>query len=505
MTRTESEASLKIRNNHKRFPGVYALKNASIDAYPGEVLALLGVNGAGKSTLMNILGGVLQADEGEIFINGTEAKILSPRDSEKYGIAFIQQEIQLFYNMTVYENIFLINLKDYKKYKMLPFLDKKLLREKAAGLLSTLGCYVNPNRKVNTLSVGEQQMVQIARALSQGGEILLFDEPTSSLSMKEKEKLFEIIRHLRDSQKTIIYITHYLDEVEKICDKVVIMRDGQIVGYGHALDFDKKRISDLMTPLERSFSKIESASAGKIVLSIRNLSGLKYPIGVNFDLHKGEVLGLWGLLGSGRSETIRTTLGFDEKISGEILYTKNGELEPIEPKKLFKECGYVTEGRHFDGLFLPMPLWENITSANLHTFSRNFFRVLNKKKEKNEGEKYIGEMRIASPDCDMLTQQLSGGNQQKVVIAKWLSKKSDILFLDEPTRGVDVGSKMEIQYLIRKLASEGVSCVVVSSEVEEIQEICDRIIVLREGAVAAELSKSEINNQRLIKACLGEV
>ncbi|MDO4279727.1 MAG: sugar ABC transporter ATP-binding protein [Lachnoclostridium edouardi] len=496
------EAALKINHCHKRFPGVYALKDVSIEAFQGEAVALLGVNGAGKSTLMNVLGGVLSADEGEILIHNKPVQIRTPGDSRACGIAFIQQEVQLFDNLTVFENIFLLELKNYRKMSYLPVLDKKKLCEKSEALLKPLGCYVDPGKKVSELSVGEQQIVQIARALSLGGEILLFDEPTSSLSMKEKENLFEIIRKLKESGKTIIYITHYLDEVEIICDRVIVMRDGQVVGRGKVSEVSKEMIVNYMVPSKMIFSSVDSQMTDEVVLRVENLRGQKNPKGLSFDLHKGEVLGLWGLLGSGRTETIQALLGLEPIESGRILYREKGNLKPISPKKLFKKCGYVTEGRHYDGLYLSRTLWQNTTGANLKGFSSRFLKILNSKKEKEEGRKYMHELHIAAAGEEALAMQLSGGNQQKVVISKWLCKNPEILILDEPTRGVDVGAKVEIQNLIRQLASKGMSCIVVSSETEEIQNLADNILVLREGYAGAYLQGEEINNQRLIKECI---
>lgn len=497
------KATLEIEHCHKWFSGVYALRDVSLEFCGGEVTALLGVNGAGKSTLMNVLGGVHRADEGRILIHGREVQINKPGDARRLGIAFIQQEVQLFGNLTVYENIFLVDLKEFRRYKGLPVLNKKLLCEKARNLLQPLGCMVDPNKKVSALSVGEQQIVQIARALSQGGEILLFDEPTSSLSMKEKENLFEIIRKLRADGKTIIYITHYLEEVEKICDKVIVMRDGQVVGKGSISEMDKNTIVNYMVPSKIVFDPVESRMTDEVVLRASNLVGEKFPADVSFDLHRGEVLGLWGLLGSGRTETVRALLGLDPLLKGEILYRGRGGLRPIKPRQLFRRCGYITEGRHYDGLYLSMPLWKNVTAANLGSFSRNLFRVLNTNREKAEGNKYIEDLHIAASDCEALVGMLSGGNQQKVVISKWLSKNPEILILDEPTRGVDVGAKMEIQNLIRQLAAKGVSCIVISSETEEIQKLADNIIVLCDGHVTAYLTGDDINNQRLIKECIG--
>lgn len=498
------EATLQILNCHKRFPGVYALKDVSIEAYGGEVVALLGVNGAGKSTLMNILGGVLKPDEGKILLHGREVAINSPSDARACSVAFIQQEVQLFGNLTVFENIFLVSLNKFRKYRYLSILDKKKLHREAKELLEPLGCKINPAKKVDTLSVGEQQMVQIARALSLGAEVLLFDEPTSSLSMKEKDNLFKVIRKLRDDKKTIIYITHYLEEIEMICDKVIIMRDGEVVGKGSTKDLDKESIINCMLPTKTIFSSVESHISSEAILSVSGLCGQTSPKNVSFDLHKGEVLGLWGLLGSGRTETVRTIIGLNQMLGGKLLYNYKGTFKPIKPQKLYRKCGYVTEGRHYDGLFLPMPLWKNITAANLLAFSGRILRVLSKKREMREGEKYVNELRIKTSGAETLVGQLSGGNQQKVVVGKWLSKNPEILILDEPTRGVDVGSKVEIQNLIRVLASQGIACIVISSETEEMQKLADNVVVLRDGRVVAYIKTEEINNQRLIKECIGE-
>lgn len=498
------EAALSIQHCHKRFPGVYALRDVCVEAFPGQVLALLGVNGAGKSTLMNVIGGVIRPDRGSVFIHGQEVGNSSPNVARAHGIAFIQQEVQLFGNLTVYENIFLMNLANYRRIPALPMLDRKRLVADARALLAPLGCDVNPARKVESLSVGEQQMVQIARALSSGGDILLFDEPTSSLSLKEKENLFEVIRKLRADGKTIIYITHYLDEVEIICDQVVVMRDGQVVRKGKVCDLPKAEIIASMVPEKVVFNTEESALGDEVVLRVENLSGERSPKNISFDLHRGEVLGLWGLLGSGRTETVRTLLGLDPMIGGSVSYRQNGQLKPIKPASLFAHCGYVTEGRHHDGLYLDMPLWKNTTSANLRAFSITPFRVLKNGAEKAEGERFIAELKIAAPNSEVLAMQLSGGNQQKVVLSKWLSKSAEILILDEPTRGVDVGAKVEIQNLIRRLAREGLCCIVISSETEEIQKLCDNILVLHNGEAKAYLQGDEINNERLITECLGE-
>lgn len=497
------DIGLEIKGVHKKFPGVYALNNVSFNAYKREVLGLVGVNGAGKSTLMNIIGGLFKQDSGEILIDGESVKFSNPIDAEKAGIAFIQQEIQLFYNLRVFENVFLMSLDEYKRNRFLPLLDKKQLCQETNRYLSLLGCVVDPKVKVEYLSVGEQQMVQIARSLSSGGKVLLFDEPTSSLSFKEKEKLFEVIRNLRDSNHTIIFISHYLDEVQKICDRVVVLRDGIVSGHGSIEEMSKEKITSHMMPEEVKFEGAKHHVSKEVVLRVKDLSGYRKPKKLSFDLHKGEVLGLWGLLGSGRTETIRAILGYDDIISGKIYYSDGEALKEINRKSLLKESGYLTESRHYDGLFLSIEIWKNITSANLKKYTRTLFSILDSKKEKEDALSYIKKLRIAAVDQFVKVAQLSGGNQQKVAIGKWLSKDPKLLFLDEPTRGVDVGAKIEIQNLIRGLADRGISCIVISSELEEIQNLCDSVVVMRKGEAVSHLQWNDMSNKRLLKECIG--
>jgi ribose transport system ATP-binding protein len=474
-----------------------------LEVREGEILGIVGVNGAGKSTLVNILGGVLKPDSGSIEVYGKVTQLSSPRDSEELGIALIQQEIQLFQEMNVYENVFLIDLQKYKRNRFLPILDKAALKERTSEYLEKLGCHVSPSRKVGSLSIGEQQTVQIARALAQGGKILLFDEPTSSLSFREKEKLFAVMRSLRESQHSLVFISHYLDEVQEICDKVAVLCDGKVKGFGLAADMNKEVMTALMIPKKIEFIETKSNVNNDVILKVQGLRGRKLPKALSFELHKGEVLGLWGLLGSGRSETIRAILGFEPILEGKIFLQSLEGLKEVKPRELRKECGYITESRHFDGLFLPLPIWKNITSSNLRNFARRLLAILKEKQERNEGRKYLTRLSIVAGSELESVQKLSGGNQQKVVVAKWLSRAPRILLLDEPTRGVDVGAKIEIQNLIRTFAGEGLACLVISSEIEEIQRLCDSAIVLRNGEKVATLGKGDMTNERLVRECLG--
>jgi ribose transport system ATP-binding protein len=346
-------------------------------------------------------------------------------------------------------------------------------------------------------------MVQIARALSQGGRILLFDEPTSSLTLNEKDNLFKLIRKLNKSNIIIFYISHYLDEILELCDRVVVLRDGQVTGEGKIGEISKDEIIRFMLGRDIEQSVIYSKQLqNKKILEVKGLCGERYPNHVSFSLAKGEVLGIWGLLGSGRTELVRTILGLDKKKSGEVLFGENGDMRPINPQDLFKHIGYLTEGRHFDGLFLNMPIWQNITSVFLKKFSTNKFKLLNVKEEKQAATQSISQVNVSAVDENMLVKKLSGGNQQKIAISKWFIKQPKVLFLDEPTKGVDVGAKAEIQNLISKMASEGVSFVIISSEIEEIISLSDRIIVIHQGEVVAELGKNEISKDNLMKGVI---
>lgn len=499
MKEARNAPSLQIDQLSRGFPGVQALDGVSITAYAGQVLGLVGVNGAGKSTLMNLLGGILQPDSGRILIEGVEVKIPNPRAAEDLGIAFIQQEIQVFDTLRVFENIYIADLNKWKKAGIFPFINKNELRRNALTYLELLGCDIDVNRFVGRLTVGEKQMIQIARALSQGGKILLFDEPTASLSTKEKERLFDVIRKLRDSGITIIYISHYLDEIFEICDRAIVLRDGAVTGGDRVDRLTKKMLVKYMIGRDiEEITEQRRPSLGEVLLEVKDVSGERLPLNVGFSLREGEILGVWGLMGSGRTELMRTLLGFDRMASGRVFYRVEDKLVPVRGSELFRYSGYLTEGRHHDGLFLQMPLWQNITSAALDRFSSGITRVLNKGKERSSAREYMGRVNVKATSEEMLTYQLSGGNQQKVIIAKWFMKDPKILFMDEPTKGVDVGAKVEIQRMIFERANSGTAFVIVSSEMEEMMALCDRMIVLHNGCLVSEIEKDEFSKERLM-------
>lgn len=376
------------------------------------------------------------------------------------------------------------------------------MKEEVKKHLGALDCHIDVDTPAHALTVGEKQMVQIARALSQGGgQILLFDEPTASLSDHETRRLFEIINNLRSRGYIIFYISHYLDEIFEICDRVVALRDGKKTG-GEApiSDINKEKLVDMMIGHVVETSKRKNVrNQDDVILRAENITGVKFPKNVSFDLHKGEILGVWGgLLGSGRSELFNTLLGFNKMLEGKISFNQDGNLEEINQKDLYKHVGYLTEGRHHDGVFLDMSIAKNITSSDLDRFTSKGIGILNYKKEKEESRKYMKQVNVKAVDENMVVSSLSGGNQQKVIISKWMLKDPSILFMDEPTKGVDVGAKAEIQNIIFDRSEKGMSFVVISSELEEIMNLCDRIIVIAEGKLVGEVDREGFSKEALM-------
>ncbi len=495
-----NKLSLQLNNISKTFPGVKALSDVSFVANPGEVLGVVGVNGAGKSTMMNILGGLLQPEKGgKIIINGEEVSIKNPKAAEELGIAFIQQEVQVFDTLNVFENVLASDFNKWTKGKT-PFLNKKDMKAEVKKHLDALDCHIDLEAPAFSLTVGEKQMIQIARALSLGGQIIIFDEPTASLSDHETSKLFEIINNLRKKGYIIFYISHYLDEIFEMCDRVIALRDGNKTGEASVTELNKEQLVNLMLGhLVEGAVRKDARDKDEIVLKAQNISGVKFPKDVSFNLHKGEILGVWGLLGSGRSELFNTILGIDKMTAGKILFNKAGKLEEVTHKQLYKHVGYLTEGRHYDGLFLDMPISKNITSSYLSKFASKLLGILNTRKENEESRALMKQVNVKAVDENMIVSKLSGGNQQKVIISKWFLKNPDILFMDEPTKGVDVGAKTEIQNLIFEKSENGMSFVVVSSELEEIMNLCDRIIVISDGKLVGEVSKKDFSKESLME------
>ncbi len=501
----ENNLSLELKNISKTFPGVKALSNVSFSALPGKVCGLVGVNGAGKSTLMNVLGGIHQPDEGgEIIISGEKVVIENPKSATEHGIAFIQQEVQAFDTMNVYENILASDLNKWRK-KNSVILDRAAMKKEAQTYLDTLDSHIDVEAPVYSLTVGDKQIIQIARALSQGGKILLFDEPTASLSDHETAKLFEIIHRLKQQGHIVFYISHFLDEIFELCDNVVVLRDGQVVGQEEIGNINKEKLVEMMLGYQiEGSAHTRDRALDEVIFKAEHISGEKLPKDFSFELHKGEILGVWGLLGSGRSELFNTILGIDKMMDGKLWFRQNGELAEITQRDFYKHIGYLTEGRHYDGLFLNMSIGQNITSANLDMFAAKGIGILNTAREHVEARRLMKDVNVKAIDENMRVSKLSGGNQQKVIIAKWFLKDPEILFMDEPTKGVDVGAKNEIKELIFQKAENGTSFVIVSSELEEIMSLCDRIVVIYEGRLVGEVVKADFSKENLMKGIVSQ-
>ncbi|MBN1479242.1 sugar ABC transporter ATP-binding protein [candidate division KSB1 bacterium] len=489
-------------NISKSFFAIRALSNVSFSLSQGHVLGLVGENGAGKSTLMNILGGNLLADNGQIILRGECYTPKSPADAAVAGIAFIHQELNLFTNLSIADNLFIDR---FPKKQLVPFIDKKAIEINTKQALSALKLSVSPYEIVEKLQPGERQMVEVARALSTGADIFIFDEPTTSLTSRETEHLFEIIRKLKFSGKSIIYISHILEDVQRLCDDIVILRDGSVVATGPIKDFDVPGIITSMCgcQLDQLFPDRLSQPREDIVLRLRNVSKAGVVKNINLTLFKGEVLGLFGLMGSGRSELVRLIFGLDSFEDGEI-FVCDSKLKTFSPQSSIRHrIAFVTEKRREEGLLLDASIRENIGLVAFSN-SRGALSFLDSRKMDAEIAESVTALCIKMDSPNALVKNLSGGNQQKVVIGKWLLSKPDIFIMDEPTRGIDVGARFEIYSIINDLAAQGAGILLISSELEELLGICDRILVMSNGEINAEFDKGQFNDHLILQAAFGE-
>jgi len=470
-----------MRGIRKGFPGVQALDGVDLKLHEGEVLALLGENGAGKSTLIKVIGGAHLPDEGTIEIEGHSDPIDTPQDSLRAGIGIIYQEFNLVPGLTARENIFL-----GQEPSRVSFIPRCEEEEKALKLFERIGVEIDPGKLCSQLSVAEQQVVEIAKALSQNARIIVMDEPTAALTPREVEGLLRVVRELRSQGIGIIYISHRLDEIDAIADRVTILRDGAHVATRKKSDLDREQMIALMVgrSLEKEFPSRESV-AGEVRLSVRNLTRGSWVKDVSFDLRAGEIVGLTGLVGAGRTETARLIFGADRKDSGSI-DLDGKRLELGSPRDGIRNgiC-LLTEDRKGQGLVLSQTVQENFGLPNLRDFTENFLISSSRESEAFAG--YVDKMRIKISSHSQSAGTLSGGNQQKVVLAKWLQRNAEVIIFDEPTRGIDVGAKFEIYQLIHGLAEQGKVVLMISSELPEILGMSDRIIVMNEGRVTGEI------------------
>ena len=491
---------LEMRNISKNFPGVKALNNVNFFVKKGEVHALLGENGAGKSTLMKILSGTYMPDNGEIFIEGEKVTFSHPLDGIRHGIAVIYQELNLVPTMNAIDNVLLGH-----EISKNGFIREKENKEEALKWLNLVGKDIikNYNIPVSELSVAQQQMVEIAKALSLNAKILVMDEPSATLTDKELDKLFSIIRELKNKGVTIIYISHRLEEIFYICDRATVLRDGNYINTVEIKDVDKNKIISMMIgrDLKNTFPPKTNIVKQDVLLSVKNLNIGKKIKNVSFDLHAGEILGVFGLVGSGRTELMRAIIGADKYDNG-IIILEGKKVCFKHPKESIKMgIGFATEDRKEQGLFLNLDIKSNISMACLEKFKKN--GIIDSRKEVKNALEYINELNIKTPSIYKNVNELSGGNQQKVVLAKWLSTNSKILILDEPTHGIDVGAKYEIYTLMNNLAEKGFGVIMISSELPEILGMSDRIIVMHEGRITGQLKREEANESTVMHYATG--
>ncbi|MBW5447797.1 ATP-binding cassette domain-containing protein [Cohnella sp. CFH 77786] len=481
----------------KRFPGVHALKQCRFELRAGEVHALVGENGAGKSTLMKVLTGVYRKDAGRIVYKGTEVDIPDTIKAQQLGIGIIHQELNLMPHLTVAQNIY-IGREPRKKIPL--FLDEKALHEQVRHLFGRMNLAVDPRAKVSELTVAKQQMVEIAKALSYRSEVLIMDEPTAALTDSEIAELFRIIARLRAEGVGIVYISHRMDELRRITDRITVMRDGSYIDTVRTADVDMDRIIAMMVGRE-VYHEPKTGGAAKLgepVLEVTGLSRGKAIRNVSFALHKGEILGFAGLMGAGRTEVARAVFGADP-IDGGTIRVHGREVRIKQPSDAVRHgIGYLSEDRKRFGLLVDMDVQTNVAISSYARF-RHPTGWMKRDKIAQTAEEVVRSLKVKTPNVRQKVKFLSGGNQQKVVIGKWLTRNSDILIFDEPTRGIDVGAKNEIYKLLEQLAAQGKSILMISSELPEILRMSDRVIVMCEGRITGELSREEATQEAIMK------
>ncbi len=492
-----SDTFLQMNNITKRFPGVLALSNVSFNLRRGEVHALLGENGAGKSTLMKILSGVYRADEGEIIFENNTVQFSSPLEAQNLGITIIHQEFNLFPDLTVEENIF-IGREFCKKNRWQ--LDAKTQRAQVSEILAKLNLKIKPDSRVADLTVAQQQMVEIAKAISVNAKVLIMDEPTAALTESEIDSLFRVTRLLKEQGTGVVYISHRLEELALIADRATVMRDGEYIA---TVDYETVQINDLITmmvgrKLGDIYPRRPPFTGTQKVLEVKNLQRKDVLYDINFSLNRGEILGLSGLMGAGRTELARAIFGADSINGGEVWL--NGKLIKINhvSQAIEQGIGYLTEDRKKEGLALGLSVELNIMLGNFPAYSDKF-GIVKEKQCRETSEQLVKTLRIKTPHLQQAALHLSGGNQQKIIIARWVCKDTDILIFDEPTRGIDVGAKLEIYELMNRLVAKGKSIIMISSELPEIIGMCDRILVMRSGRITGELNNTSATQENIMK------
>ena len=492
---------LQMRSIEKRFPGVHALKGVSLEVSKGEVVALLGENGAGKSTLMKVVGGVHQPDSGEVLIDGAPARIQGVSDATKHGVAFIHQELNVLDNLDVAANVYLG--REPTRGGPLRLIDRGRMEEETKKHLARLGLDISPDTPLARLSIAQQQMVEIAKALSLDARILIMDEPTSSLTLSETAQLLEVVKDLREHGVAVIYISHRLGEVKEIADRAVVLRDGANAGELAREEITHDRMVRLMVGRDiESFYQHPEGEKSPRYFEVESLRTARYPEKqVRFDVGRGEILGLAGLVGAGRSEAAQAIFGVDGAVESRLML----DAKPLlirSPQDAIRHGLYlVPEDRRTAGLIVDMPIRENVTLPALERYAPG--GLISFEKEREGSKELCKRLNVKAPSVEVRAANLSGGNQQKVVLAKWLALEPKVLIFDEPTRGNDVGAKAEIYELMRKLAESGVAIIMISSDMEEVINVSDRVAVMHEGRVTGVLERAECTEENIMRLAVG--
>lgn len=498
--------TLETQHLEKAFFGIAAVKNVSVKLAQGEILGLIGQNGAGKSTLMNIIGGVVLPDSGEIFLRGQPFRPRTPADANRAGIAFIHQELNLFTNLSIAENLFIDGFPTMGRGPA-RLINRRATKRRAEEVLSVVGLELSPDMQVERLSPGERQLVEIAKALYLDASLIILDEPTTSLTNRETEKLFELMRKLREQGKSLIYISHILPDVLAISDSIGVMRDGELVTQEPTDQFTIDRMISLMVgrSIEQLYPPHTHVRSEEPLLQLYEISAPGIVKDISLTLYKGEVLGLFGLMGSGRTEMARMLFGIDTFESGRVTI-EGKELERASTRESIRnKMAFVTENRREEGLLMNINIADNIALVALPDFARAPIGVVDKQEMVNAASSVASALQLKSGDIRLNpAKSLSGGNQQKVVIAKWLLSQPSIFIMDEPTRGIDVGAKFEIYSIIDQLAASGSGVLFISSELEELTGMCDRILVMSRGEIVGEFERDAFDETAILRSAFRE-
>ncbi len=489
---------IEMRGIDKAFGGNKVLRNAGLTINNGEIHALIGENGAGKSTLMKILTGVYTKDAGTVIVDGKEVSYKNPKEAEEAGIVFIHQELNVLFDLTVEENMFM----GKEIINRFGVCDTKAMRNEVNRVLDKLGVRINPNTRMDRLSIGQQQMIEIAKALMIDAKVIIMDEPTAALTQSETQILFQIIKNLKEKGVSIIYISHRMEEIFELSDRITVLRDGQYIATKRTIDTDMNDVVKMMIGREIGERYPErNSKIGTVIFEVKNLNCPGLFKDISFQVHAGEVLGVSGLMGAGRTEIMKAIFGDMPNVTGKIFIDEE-EVINKNPRQAMKNgIGFITEDRKLEGLMIEDSIMKNISIANLGKISKK--GVIQNKLEKNLIKENIEELHIKCIGPSHECTNLSGGNQQKVVFAKWIDTDPKVLILDEPTRGVDIGAKKEIYNIINKLAATGVGIIMVSSELPEVLGMSDRIMVVREGKITGILPKEKANQENIMTLATG--